>query len=221
MGTTARRWGGDRALLDDGEARHRLLESASRCIVRRGNTQIRMAEVAEEAGVVRSTVYRYFPSRDDLLLALLLQRIDDALANHVGALQQPDDATASIQQLVLAPVQSVVGDPLNEALMSGESTALTTALEIGSEQIVDVILRHYGPLFEHWQRDGQLHADLDPRETARWLHTTALFLVAPAWRHRPTDAKRRFVEQYLLRALVPQLSAASVRPDTSPTACRV
>ena len=200
-----RRWGGDRALLDDGEARHRLLESASRCIVRRGNTQIRMAEVAEEAGVVRSTVYRYFASRDDLLLALLLQRIDSALADHVGALQHPEDAPGSIQELVVAPVQSVVGDALNEALMSGESTALTTALEIGSEQIVDVILRHYGPLFERWQADGQLHADLDPRETARWLHTTSLFLVARSWRHRPADAKRRFVEQYLLRALVPQI----------------
>jgi TetR/AcrR family transcriptional regulator len=201
----SRRWGGDRALLDDGEARQRLLESASRCIVRRGNTQIRMAEVAEEAAVVRSTVYRYFASRDDLLLALLLLRIDNALADHVGSLPRPEDAVASIQELVLAPVQSVVGDPLNEALMSGESTALATALEIGSEQIVDVILRHYGPLFERWQADGQLHDDLDPRETARWLHTTALFLVAPSWRHRPPAAKRQFVEQYLLRALVPQI----------------
>jgi hypothetical protein len=82
---------------------------------------------------------------------------------------------------------------------------LTTALEIGSEQIVDVILRYYGPLFEKWQANGQLQADLDPRETARWLHTASLFLVAPAWRHRPADAKRRFVEQYLLRALVPQI----------------
>ncbi len=205
MGTVSRRWGAERALLDGDEARHRLLEAASRCIVRRGNTQIRMAEVAAEAGVVRSTVYRYFPSRDDLLLGLLLMRIDNALADHVASLPHPEDAANSIQQLLMAPVESVVGDPLNEALMSGESTALTTALEIGSEQIVDVILRHYRPLFGRWQAGGQLHPDLDPRETARWLHTAALFLVAPAWRHRPTEAKRRFVEQYLLRALVPQI----------------
>lgn len=162
-----------------------------------------MAEVATEAGVVRSTVYRYFPSRDDLLLALLLTRIDAALAAHVASLPHPDDASASIQELMLVPVQSVVGDALNEALMSGESTAVTTALEIGSEQIVDVIVRHYGPLFEKWQANGGLHADLDPRETARWLHTASLFLLAPAWRHKPVDDKRRFIEQYLLRALVP------------------
>ncbi|KAA0101632.1 TetR/AcrR family transcriptional regulator [Mycolicibacterium sp. P1-5] len=205
MGTVSRRWGAERAQLDGDEARQRLLEATSRCIVRRGNTQIRMAEVAAEAGVVRSTVYRYFPSRDDLLLGLLLMRIDNALADNVASLPHPDDAADSIRELLMAPVQSVVGDPLNKALMSGESTALATALEIGSEQIVDVILRHYRPLFEHWQADGQLHADLEPRETARWLHTAALFLVAPAWRHRHADAKRRFVEQYLLRALLPQI----------------
>jgi hypothetical protein len=42
----SRWWGDDRAILDDDEARRRLIEAASRCIVRRGNTQIRMNEVA-------------------------------------------------------------------------------------------------------------------------------------------------------------------------------
>ena len=72
----SRWWGDDRAILDDDEARRRLLEAAGRCIVRRGNAQIRMAEVAEEAGVSRSTVYRYFPNRDEVLLGLMLARVD-------------------------------------------------------------------------------------------------------------------------------------------------
>ena len=40
----SRRWGDDRAILDDDEARARLLDAAARCIVRRGDTAIRMAE---------------------------------------------------------------------------------------------------------------------------------------------------------------------------------
>ena len=47
-----------------------------------------MAEVADEAGVVRSTVYRYFPTRDELLLGLVLMRIDAALARLVRSLRQ-------------------------------------------------------------------------------------------------------------------------------------
>ena len=50
-----------------------------------------MAEVADEAGVSRSTVYRYFPSRDEVLLGLMLARVDIALGELVRSLRAPDD----------------------------------------------------------------------------------------------------------------------------------
>lgn len=92
----SRRWGDDRAILDDEEARRRILDAAGRCIVRRGNTQFRMGEVADEAGVSRSTVYRYFPGRDDVLLGLMLARIDTALGELVRSLPAPDDPVRSV-----------------------------------------------------------------------------------------------------------------------------
>jgi AcrR family transcriptional regulator len=201
----SRWWGDDRAILDDEEARRRLLDAAGRCIVRRGNAQIRMAEVADEAGVSRSTVYRYFPNRDEVLLGLVLARVDAALGAVVRSLPYPDDPVRSLPQMVLDRVESVAGNPLNEALFATESTAVPTALEIGSEPIVEVQLRHYGPLLQRWQEAGTVHADLDPRSIVQWLSATTLFLLAPSWRHRPTADKREFVEQFLVRALVPQI----------------
>ncbi|MDX6502165.1 MAG: TetR/AcrR family transcriptional regulator [Blastocatellia bacterium] len=201
----SRWWGDDRAILDDEEARRRLLEAAGRCIVHRGNAQIRMAEVAEEAGVSRSTVYRYFPNRDEVLLGLMLARVDTALGELVGSLHHPEDPVRSLPEMVLARVESVAGNPLNEALFAAESTAVPSALELGSEPVVELLLAHYGPLLQRWQQAGSLHADLDPRSVVQWLNTTTLFLLAPAWRHRPVADKREFVEKFLVRALVPQI----------------
>jgi TetR/AcrR family transcriptional regulator len=201
----SRWWGDDRAILDDEEARRRLLDAAGRCIVRRGNAQIRMAEVADEAGVSRSTVYRYFPNRDEVLLGLMLARVDTALGELVGSLHHPDDPVRSLPEIVLARVESVAGNPLNEALFAAESTAVPAALELGSEPMVELVLAHYGPLLQRWKEAGRLHADLDPRAIVQWLNTTTLFLLAPAWRHRPAADKRQFVEQFLVRALVPQI----------------
>jgi TetR/AcrR family transcriptional regulator len=183
----------------------RILNSAGRCIVRRGDTQIRMAEVAEDAGVVRSTVYRYFPSRDDLLLGLLLVRMDAALARLVSSLRHRNDPAHCLRRMVLVPVGSVDGDPLNEALFSSESAALTSALELGSEEIVDLIVRHYGVVFARWQADGLMYDDLDHRDVARWTHTAALVLLSLPWRYRSTADKRRFVDQFVVRALVPRI----------------
>lgn len=201
----SRRWGDDRAILDDEEARRRLLDAAGRCIVRRGNSQIRMAEVADEAGVSRSTVYRYFPGRDEVLLGLMLMRLDMALDALVRSLRHPDDPVRSLPEMVLVPVESVEGNPLNEALFAAESTAVATALEMGSEPIVELLLRHYEPLLQRWKLAGRLYDDLDPRSLVQWLHTTTLFLLAPSWRHRSATDKREFVEQFLVRALVPQI----------------
>lgn len=187
------------------DPRRRILEAAGRCIERRGDTQIRMAEVAADAGVVRSTVYRYFPTRDELLLGLVLMRIDGALARLVRALRRPDDPRVCIPRMVLVPVDSVDGDPLNEALFASESTALSAALQLGSEQIVDVVIAHYEPLFATWQADGEMYPDLDRREAARWIHTAALLLLSPPWRHRSHAAKRRFVDQFVVRAFAPRI----------------
>jgi len=200
-----RRWGNDRAILDDEEARKRILDAAGRCIVRRGNTQFRMGEVADEAEVSRSTVYRYFPGRDEVLLGLMLMRVDNALGELVRSLPAPDDPVRSVPEMVLARVESVDGNPLNEALFAAESTAVATALEKGSEPIVELLLRHYEPLLNRWKLAGRLYEDLEPRSVVQWLHTTILFLLAPSWRYRPAADKRRFVEQFLVRALVPQI----------------
>ena len=201
----SRRWGDDRAILDDEEARRRILDAAGRCIVRRGNTQFRVGEVADEAGVSRSTVYRYFPGRDDVLLGLILMRVDNALGQLVRSLRNPDDPVRSVPEMVLARVESVDGDPLNEALFAAESTSVATALEKGSEPIVELQLRHYGPLLDRWKAAGRLHADLDPRSVVQWLQSTTIFLLAPSWRYRAVADKRQFVEQFVVRALVPQI----------------
>ena len=201
----SRRWGDDRAILDDEEARRRILDAAGRCIVRRGNTQFRMGEVADEAEVSRSTVYRYFPGRDEVLLGLMLMRVDNALGELVRSLPAPADPVRSVPQLVLARVESVDGNPLNEALFAAESTAVATALEKGSEPIVELLLRHYEPLLNRWKLAGRLYEDLDARSVVQWLHTTTLFLLAPSWRYRPAADKREFVEQFVVRALVPHI----------------
>lgn len=198
----SRWWGSDSALLDDEEARRRLLEAARRCIVRRGSARIRMAEVAEEAGVARSTVYRYFQSRDDLIIGMFLSQIDAALEKVVARLDDPGDAARCLPELVLGPNSFIEGSPVNEALFSPGSRDMVIALELNSEPLIDASYRHFGPLLERWQAAGQLHPDLDLHDTVRWIGVVALTMLAAPWRERSEAGKREFLDRYLVRALV-------------------
>jgi len=48
-----------------------IVAAARRCYIARGISATGMQEVADCAGMARSTVYRYFPGRDDLLVATI------------------------------------------------------------------------------------------------------------------------------------------------------
>ena len=73
-----------------------------------------------------------------------------------------------------------------------------------AEPIVEGVHRHIAPLLRQWQADGQLHADLDLRMTARWMNAVSVMLMTPPWLEMPRRDKRSFIDQYLVRALVPQ-----------------
>lgn len=66
--------------------RVRILDGAMRAIARHGLTKLGMNDVSESAGVSRGTLYRYFPSREELLDHLaehesrrFRERVDEAL----------------------------------------------------------------------------------------------------------------------------------------------
>jgi hypothetical protein len=60
-----------------------------------------------------------------------MDRIDASVARQVASLRAPDDAAASIVELVPGSTALVRGDPVNEALFSADGRWLVTALEFG------------------------------------------------------------------------------------------
>jgi len=60
--------------LDTVEPRQRLLESAYALFSRRGVRAVGVDEVIERAAVAKATLYRHFPSKNELVLAFLRRR---------------------------------------------------------------------------------------------------------------------------------------------------
>jgi AcrR family transcriptional regulator len=62
---------------DKHERHHAILDATERLLVRAPVRVANMAEVADEAGLAKGTVYLYFASKDELLLALHERHTDD------------------------------------------------------------------------------------------------------------------------------------------------
>jgi TetR/AcrR family transcriptional regulator len=194
-------WGTATSLLDDEEARRRLVSATLRCIVRRGTGRISVGDVADEAGVSRTTVYRYYRTREDLLTGVMLSRLDKAMDLIVRSLEEPDNAARSIPDLILVAIGLAHGK-VEKALYSPDSRQFVTAVQMTSELVSDGVYRHISPLLQRWQADGQLASDLDLRTTARWVQWVSVMLMSPPWLEMPVADKRAFLDRYVVAAFL-------------------
>lgn len=85
-----------RSHLDRDLKRKQIVDAAEKLLLRSGYEATTMAAVARRAGVANNAVYWYFPSKDDLLAAVLQRRQERALA------ELPLPATATAEEQVLS-----------------------------------------------------------------------------------------------------------------------
>jgi len=88
---------------DAARNRARLLEAATEVFRERG-VEVGVGEIADRAGVGRATLFRNFPTKRDLIVAVVAQRIDEAIAAGRALLASDTD-----QELVFPFVSEMIG----------------------------------------------------------------------------------------------------------------
>ncbi|MEZ0367386.1 TetR/AcrR family transcriptional regulator [Mycobacterium sp. pUA109] len=195
-----RGWGGDPPASDE-EASRRIVAAAVELLSSTGSA-ISIADVAESLGVIRQTVYRYFPTADALMEAAAIASVDDffdQLAERVRGIHDPADA---MTEGVLYTLDAVARTPhlgilLSDPYLSTHSSGLASpeAQELGMRMITRFDV--------DWQRYGYDDAALrDLVEFA--LRTMLSFFVAPNDPARSPAELRRFVRRWLGGAIAAQ-----------------
>jgi AcrR family transcriptional regulator len=182
-------------------ARARILDAAARLLTK--DTGASLGEVATAAGVGRTTVHRYFPTRESLLVALGLDAIDRVSQAIEDA--RPDDG----------PVPAVLGRIVEHVLPLADELRY---LDLGPD------LWHLPELSEAWyplaqtidaivargQREGDLRPDL-PAALVSDL------LVGAVWCIGDSVAEGRVARGDAARGvLAVLLHGAAVVPDRAP-----
>jgi AcrR family transcriptional regulator len=119
--------------------RDRILQTATAVLSAGGEDALQMKELAQQADVSLATLYRYFPAKDHVLLAITLSRFEGALAR-VRA-EPPRRGTVR---------ERVTGHLLREFRAEQREPRLTAALV----RVVSETSRSYGEVI---QRIGQAH----------------------------------------------------------------
>jgi TetR/AcrR family fatty acid metabolism transcriptional regulator len=81
-----------------------IVDAALKTFVKRGYPETKVAEIASEAGVAEGTLYNYFQSKEDLLLALFDEKwnqIINGIKNKISRLDDPNDKLKAMFSLVV------------------------------------------------------------------------------------------------------------------------
>lgn len=80
----------ERRLRADAERNRKRLIEAAAAVFRERGLDVGVAEIAERAGVGRGTVFRNFASKEDLIAAVVIERMKEAAARGRALLDAPD-----------------------------------------------------------------------------------------------------------------------------------
>lgn len=89
---------------DKSDKRTLILDAAMKTFVKRGYPDTRVSEIAAEAKVAEGTLYNYFPSKEEILLALFDEKwggIIDEIKKKISRLNNPNDKLKAIFSMVV------------------------------------------------------------------------------------------------------------------------
>lgn len=190
---------------DYGAVRQRLLDATSDLIAAEGLGALRLDAVAARAGLHRSSIYRYFRTRDELVLAAVVAatlRVGRQVIDDLGPDAPPerylvDGVAAAIAAMARDPVLASLGGPAASPTMG---RVAHDALRDGVRPLVE-------PMFDAAVARGVLREGVTPDDAVRWLEIVVLGLLAAPEALGPGE-----VRDLLGRMLVPALLC---EPDNS------
>jgi AcrR family transcriptional regulator len=93
------------------EARQRILETADRLFYQEGIRAVGIDRIIAEAGVAKMSLYNHFPSKDDLILAVLKYREEGALEFFRSAMERHGKKAKNPLRAFFAALKDFVESP--------------------------------------------------------------------------------------------------------------
>jgi TetR/AcrR family fatty acid metabolism transcriptional regulator len=152
------------------DKRARILKSAVKVFARKGFHETKVAEIARAAGVADGTIYLYFKSKDDLLISVFEETVEELSTRLTMELGLLPDTASKVRHIVKSQIGIVKAQrDLAEVLsitLRQSNRFLRRFVAPKFSAYIDIIT---GVIAEGQQR-GEVRAEVSPRVVARALY---------------------------------------------------
>jgi AcrR family transcriptional regulator len=157
-------------------SRERILDAAEACLRRDGIRRTTVQAVAEEAGLSRVYVYRFFPDKATLVSAALIRRDEEFWAAADARVSGAGSLSGMVAEAVLMSRESPLGS-LALDLAESEPQEYATVMGTYVHEVVPGLAGFWVEQLRRAQERGLVRPDVDIVAGAEWIIRAVVSLV--------------------------------------------
>lgn len=171
-----------------GGARERLIAAAQACYAKNGIKQTTINDIAEHASVTRRTVYRYFSSHDEILVAVFERIVDTFWQDLYQDLSLEGHFSDCLAQALLYSINYAKTTERHGYMFANDAQAITNEVYINNHQFIAASQEGLNKIYQHRLADNQAKADINMAMLAEWFNRLILsFLSTPSQTYQSDD----------------------------------
>lgn len=144
------------------DKRSLITEAAIDVFAERGFHQARVSDIAKRAGVADGTIYLYFKNKEDLLLSIFEEKMDELLAGLGEAIADTDDPIERIRRFASFHFQQVRDNRAAAEVLQVELRLSNKFLKEYRPEKLWAYLGIFGQIVREGQARGLFRPELDP-----------------------------------------------------------
>jgi AcrR family transcriptional regulator len=180
-----------------------IVEAAARCFARWGVPRTRVEDIAKEAGFARPNIYRYYPSKDAIVLAVVVAQIRHHHRRLAERLPLDGPAADIVVPALVSGIVESGKDFYATGLVRPESANATAGHLATAPEVQVAVAEYWEPVLLYARDRGELRPEVDVSDAVRWITFVQFgYLAIPELTPDPAQLERdlrTFVVPALLR----------------------
>ena len=173
------------------------LDAAVACFKERGIAATRMDDVAVQAGMARSKLYRYFRNRDELVISVVEREALSMVGEILPALDRYRNAQNRLVEGMLMALERISASPALSSIVNPRSASAHQVI-LTTDQLIQIGVDAAQPTIAQALRDGVLRKNLDMQQVSDWILRILISLLTVPSEATATVAKKRSMLKHML-----------------------
>lgn len=186
----------------DSEVRKKIIAAARECFSKYGPRRTTMEDIAACAGIARPALYRYVSSRDEIIEAVIIERVEELGEGFRPIFEEATSFAEAFVEITLASVNSARLDPELQALF--ETTTGTRIVQVmaGPQPgFHEFVKGFFKPAFDAARASGELRTDVTDDAMVEWIRGVYMMMILRE--DLDGEREREMATSFLLRSLTP------------------